>query len=99
MTSDIGRKVVADFTARVKTSSNGFNAESFKAIINQVKDQTGAKGKELFHPIRIVITGSHSGPDFDRVIPLIEAGSHLPLPKHVMSVRGRVDAFHQVFEK
>ena len=97
LTSEIGKRVVADFTSHVKASNNGFSAESFKAIINQVKDETGAKGKELFHPIRIVITGSHSGPDFDRVIPLIEAGSHLPLPKHVMSVRERVEAFQQAW--
>jgi nondiscriminating glutamyl-tRNA synthetase len=95
LTSDIGRKVIAAFTARIHSTSNGFSAESFKGIINQVKDETGAKGKELFHPIRIVITGSHSGPDFDRVIPLIETGSHLALPKHVMSVRERVDAFER----
>jgi nondiscriminating glutamyl-tRNA synthetase len=95
LTSDIGRKVIAAFTGRIHSISNGFNAESFKAIINEVKEETAAKGKELFHPIRIVITGSHSGPDFDRVIPLIETGSHLALPKHVMSVRERVDAFEQ----
>ena len=93
--SEIGKKVIAAFTTRVHTSSNGFSAESFKAIINEVKDETGAKGKDLFHPIRIVITGSHSGPDFDRVIPLIETGSHLSLPQHVMSVRERVDAFEK----
>lgn len=93
LTSDIGRKVVAALTTHIHASNNGFSAESFKAIINQVKDETGAKGKELFHPIRIVITGSHSGPDFDRVIPLIESGSYLPLPRHVMSVRERVAAF------
>lgn len=95
LTSEIGRKVVAAFVNRVHRSGNGFSAESFKAVINQVKDETGAKGKELFHPIRIVITGSHSGPDFDRVIPLIEAGSRLELPRHVMSVRERVDAFER----
>jgi glutamyl-tRNA synthetase/nondiscriminating glutamyl-tRNA synthetase len=95
LTSEIGQKVATAFAARVSSHSNGFSAESFKAIINQVKDETGAKGKELFHPIRIVITGSHSGPDFDRVIPLIETGSHLPLPKHVMSVHERVEAFQR----
>jgi glutamyl-tRNA synthetase/nondiscriminating glutamyl-tRNA synthetase len=95
LTSEIGRRVLAAFTTRVRANNDGFSAESFKAIINQVKDETGAKGKELFHPIRIVITGSHSGPDFDRVIPLIETGSHLPLPQHVMSVRERVEAFQR----
>jgi len=97
LTSDVGRKVITSFTSRVHDSTNGFSAESFKAVIHQVMDETGAKGKDLFHPIRIVITGSHSGPDFDRVIPLIETGSRLPLPRHVMSVRERVDAFAQVW--
>jgi glutamyl-tRNA synthetase/nondiscriminating glutamyl-tRNA synthetase len=58
-----------------------------------VKAETGAKGKELFHPIRIVVTGSHSGPEFDKLVPILEAGSRLPLPKHVMSVWERVQEF------
>ena len=82
-------KVVADESA----SSGHLTAEQFKKIVNEVKAETGAKGKELFHPIRIVITGSHSGPDFDRLIPILEAGSHLHLPKHVLSVRERVQEF------
>lgn len=93
LASDIGQKVVSAFQVEVRANSNGFSAESFKSMINRVKEGTGAKGKELFHPIRIVITGSHSGPDFDRVIPLIEAGSRLALPRHVMSVRERAEAF------
>ena len=72
-------------------------AEQFKAIVNEVKTETGAKGKELFHPIRIVITGSHSGPEFDKLIPILEEGSRLKLPKHVLSVRERVDAFLSVY--
>jgi glutamyl-tRNA synthetase/nondiscriminating glutamyl-tRNA synthetase len=71
-------------------------AEQFKKIVNEVKAETGAKGKELFHPIRIVITGSHSGPEFDKLIPILEEGSRLPLPKHVLSVRERVEAFAKV---
>jgi nondiscriminating glutamyl-tRNA synthetase len=67
--------------------------ERFKQIVNEVKAETGAKGKELFHPIRIVVTGSHSGPEFDKLIPILEEGSRLSLPKHVLSVRERVEEF------
>lgn len=67
--------------------------EQFKKIVNEVKAETGTKGKELFHPIRLVITGSHSGPDFDRLIPILEEGSRLALPRHVLSVRERVEEF------
>jgi len=68
-------------------------AEQFRKIVNEVKAETGAKGKDLFHPIRIAVTGSHSGPEFDRLISILEEGSHLPLPQHVLSVRERVEAF------
>jgi nondiscriminating glutamyl-tRNA synthetase len=47
----------------------------------------------LFHPIRIVVTGSHSGPEFDKLVPILEEGSRLPLPKHVLGVRERVEEF------
>jgi len=69
--------------------------ERFKAIMNEVKAKTGAKGKDLFHPVRIALTGSHSGPEFDKLIPILEEGSQLELPRHVMSVRERLEAFRQ----
>jgi glutamyl-tRNA synthetase/nondiscriminating glutamyl-tRNA synthetase len=82
-------KILEDESAR----EANLTAEQFKKIVNEVKAETGAKGKELFHPIRIVITGSHSGPEFDKLIPILEEGSRLPLPKHVLSVWERVEAF------
>ena len=67
--------------------------ERFKAIMNEVKAKTGAKGKDLYHPVRIVFTGSHSGPEFDKLIPILEEGSQLQLPQHVKNVRERLTAF------
>ncbi|MCU1283805.1 MAG: glutamyl-tRNA synthetase / glutamate--tRNA(Gln) ligase [Acidobacteriales bacterium] len=85
--------VLSAFANKVEAEAGPISAERFKAIINEVKAETGAKGKELFHPIRIVITGSHSGPEFDKLIPIIETGSSLNLPAHVLSVRERVAKF------
>lgn len=73
--------------------------ERFTAIVSEVQAETGAKGKELFHPIRIVVTGSHSGPEFDKVIPILEEGSRLKLSRRVLSVRERVEAFAAVRTK
>src|SRR5439155_13234440 len=88
------KDVIAAFTRRAIAEPVGaLTAERFKAIMNDVKAETGAKGKELFHPVRIMLTGSHSGPEFDKLIPLIEAGSKLALPKRVMSIRERVEEF------
>jgi len=89
--------VLTRFTVKILEDEQGRDAkltpEGFKRIVNEVKAETGAKGKELFHPIRIVITGSHSGPEFDKLIPILEEGSHLQLPKHVLSARERVESF------
>ncbi|MCI0355861.1 MAG: glutamate--tRNA ligase [Acidobacteria bacterium] len=81
------------FARRVYSENAALMAERFKALVNEVKTETGTKGKELFHPIRLIITGSHSGPDFDRLIPILEDGSRLKLPRHVKNVRERVEEF------
>jgi nondiscriminating glutamyl-tRNA synthetase len=89
--------VLARFTVKIledELAREGkLTSEQFKKIVNEVKAESGAKGKELFHPIRIAVTGSHSGPEFDKLIPILEEGSHLQLPKHVKSVRERVEEF------
>lgn len=72
--------------------------EQFKKIVNEVKAETGVKGKELYHPIRIVITGSHSGPDFDKLIPILEEGSRLALSRHVLSLRERAEEFGKAYK-
>ena len=73
-------------------------AESFKTVMSEIKAESGTKGKELFHPVRIILTGSHSGPEFDKLIPIVEEGSTLSLPKHVLSVRERVVAFDRALQ-
>ncbi|MGZ4733682.1 MAG: glutamate--tRNA ligase [Terriglobales bacterium] len=89
--------VLARFTVKIledeSAKAGKLTPECFKLLVNEVKAETGAKGKELFHPIRIIVTGSHSGPEFDKLIPILEAGSQLKLPKHVLSVHERVEEF------
>lgn len=84
--------VIKAFADRI--SNDGvLTPERFKGIMSELKEATGAKGKELFHPVRIMLIGSHSGPEFDKLLPLLEQGSTLPLPIHVKSVRERVAEF------
>ena len=85
--------VLAAFAEQVQAAPAPLTPERFKEIMNAVKERTGAKGKDLYHPVRIVFTGSHSGPEFDKLIPILEQGAELGLPKHVMNVRERLDAF------
>ena len=88
--------VLSAFFELALVEVSGMTPERFKAIMNDVKAKSGAKGKDLFHPVRVVLTGSHSGPEFDKLIPLLEEGSKLALPRHVMSVAERMEAFRKV---
>jgi nondiscriminating glutamyl-tRNA synthetase len=81
------------FAEQMEAAPSPMTPEAFKAIMNEVKAKTGAKGRDLFHPVRIALTGSHSGPEFDKLIPILEEGSQLNLPHHVMNVRERLSSF------
>lgn len=93
LATESGAKVLTAFAKRASETKERVTSEQFKAWMNEVKAETGAKGKELFHPVRIALTGAHSGPEFDKLIPVIEAGARLDLPVHVLSVRERVERF------
>ena len=49
-----------------------WTSETFRAAANRVKDKTGQKGKALFHPIRLILTGASEGPELDLIVPAIE---------------------------
>ena len=89
--SEAGGKVAQAFRAKVRAEVGAMTPERFKELMNEVKAETGVKGKDLFHPVRIMLTGAHSGPEFDKLIPLFEDGSRLDLPTHGLSVRERVE--------
>jgi glutamyl-tRNA synthetase len=36
-----------------------------------VKAATGAKGRQLFHPLRLALTGRDQGPELKSLLPLI----------------------------
>ncbi len=91
LASESGQKVAQVFVAKVKAETGAMTPPRFKELMNEVKAETGVKGKDLFHPVRIILTGAHSGPEFDKLIPLWEEGSVLDLPAHVLSVRERVE--------
>jgi nondiscriminating glutamyl-tRNA synthetase len=89
------KEVLATFAQEVESDPAPMMPERFKSIMNEVKARTGAKGKDLFHPVRIVFTGSHSGPEFDKLIPILEEGSQLNLPQHVLNTHERLAAFRK----
>jgi glutamyl-tRNA synthetase/nondiscriminating glutamyl-tRNA synthetase len=85
--------VLDAFAARIATEPEPISAERFKALIKEVQKESGIKGPALFHPIRILLTGVQSGPEFDKLVPLMEEGAKLALPHPILGVKQRAAAF------
>jgi len=67
---------VVEDLAFLQTASNllpegDLSQESWKTWTTAVKEQTGAKGKELFMPLRLALTGKPHGPEMKAMLPLI----------------------------
>ena len=62
--------------------------EAFRAVAARVRELTGQKGKALFHPIRVALTGSDGGPELDLAVPAIDRGAALPQQAAVAKIIG-----------
>jgi len=75
------RGVIEAMTRRL--GAEPLTAARFQALAEETRRETGAKGRDLYHPLRIALTGASSGPEMVKLLPVIEEGSRLPLPKRV----------------
>jgi glutamyl/glutaminyl-tRNA synthetase len=89
-------RAVVDALAQALVDAPPLDREKFRAIANDVKTKTGQKGKALFHPIRIALTGRSEGPELDLAVPAIDRGAQLSksagLPP-ILANRDRAAAF------
>jgi glutamyl-tRNA synthetase/nondiscriminating glutamyl-tRNA synthetase len=66
-----GQTVVAAFAAEI-AGLGPLTKESFRAAATRTREKTGIKGRALFHPIRVALTGWDSGPELDLAVPAID---------------------------
>jgi nondiscriminating glutamyl-tRNA synthetase len=62
LNSDSSKKVLNLLISKLE----GFNlitADSFKPLLSEVQKETGVKGKNLFMPVRLALTGEEHGPE------------------------------------
>jgi glutamyl/glutaminyl-tRNA synthetase len=69
--------VVAALAAELDTTAPMVDRDAFRSVAARVRERTGLKGKALFHPIRIVLTGEPEGLELDVAVPVIERGARL----------------------
>ena len=75
-----------------------FDYDKFAAIAREIRDETGCKGKDLYHPLRIVLTAKGSGLDLDKFIPLVEEGAKQNFPTPVKNCSQRVSEALKILE-
>jgi nondiscriminating glutamyl-tRNA synthetase len=70
------RDVIAALAAEL-SEARRLDRDAFRAAANRVKQRTGQKGRSLFHPIRVALTGEAGGPELDLAVPAIDRGAEL----------------------
>ena len=75
--ADASRAVVVAFAQELSARPR-LTRETFRDAAQQVRQRTAQKGRALFHPIRLALTGADSGPELDLLVPAIDAGADVP---------------------
>jgi glutamyl-tRNA synthetase/nondiscriminating glutamyl-tRNA synthetase len=81
------REVVVALADELRDAGR-LDRDAFRAAAARVKLRTGQKGRALFHPIRVALTGEAGGPELDLAVPAIDRGAELPPSAGVAPIRG-----------
>jgi nondiscriminating glutamyl-tRNA synthetase len=68
-------------------------SDRFKEIVTSLKENLELRGRDLFHPIRLVLAGRAGEGELDRVILLLDDAAGPPFAVSVKSARTRVLEF------
>lgn len=96
--AECAREVIRRFREKIRDVKN-FNYTQFVAFTQEIKQETGCKGKDLYHPLRIALTAKGSGLDLDKFIPLVEEGAKLDLPLVIKNCSQRVAEMLEFLEE
>jgi nondiscriminating glutamyl-tRNA synthetase len=69
------------------------NSDRLKEIVAALKERLDLRGRELFHPLRLVLAGRAGEGELDRVILLLDAAAAAEFAANVKSARQRVLEF------
>ena len=86
--ADAPRDVVRALADELARSPRLTDMESFRAAAQRVRARTGQKGRGLFHPIRVALTGEPEGPELDLLVPAIDRAAELPSGSGLAPVLG-----------
>jgi glutamyl-tRNA synthetase len=82
------RSVVAALAEDLAGAPPLLDRERFRAAAARVRERTGQKGRALFHPIRVALTGAGEGPELDVIVPAIDCAATLEIGSGLAHVVG-----------
>jgi glutamyl-tRNA synthetase len=91
------RQVIDALAEELAASPRLLDKQTFRGLADRIKAKTRQKGRALFHPIRIALTGAADGPELDLLVPAMERGAELDGTAGIAPVAGareRARDFH-----
>ena len=82
------RQVIDALAEELSSAPRLIDKQMFRGVADRVKQRTGQKGRALFHPIRLALTGAGDGPELDLLVPAIERGADLDASSGVAAIIG-----------
>lgn len=70
LTAETSRKVFKTLIQKFE-SAGEISVDSYKSTMSEVQTETGVKGKLLFKPVRIALTGSENGPELPAIAEIL----------------------------
>ena len=71
------------------------DSDAYHAFADRMKTGSGLKGKKLFMPMRVALTGWTHGPELHRTVPLLERGSRIEALGHMKGPLERVESLFE----
>ena len=90
-----GRLVIDALADELATAPRLVDRQTFRGAADRVKQKSGQKGRALFHPSRLALTGASDGPELDLLVPAIDraAGAALRAIGPIVGARERARQF------
>jgi nondiscriminating glutamyl-tRNA synthetase len=84
-------KVIAILLEEISKIESPVEFSNVVEITKKIQAEEGIKGKELYHPIRLALTGKESGIELKDFIPIIETGSVLGFKPGILNMASRLE--------
>jgi glutamyl-tRNA synthetase/nondiscriminating glutamyl-tRNA synthetase len=93
-----GAREVIRALANELLEGGAIDSGRFKEIVENMKSRVPYRSRDLFHPVRLVLTGRTGEGELDRIILLLDAASKLSFAVRVKSAHERVLEFCGAFD-